>query len=36
VKEQEEEKKIVEYAAKKDALEHLKKTKESERFKTKQ
>lgn len=36
VKEQEEEKKIEEYARKKDALEHLKKTKESERFKQKQ
>lgn len=35
VKEQEEERKIEEYARKKDAIEHLKKTKESERFKQK-
>lgn len=33
VKEQEEERKIEEYARKKDAIEHLKKTKAAERFK---
>lgn len=36
VKEQEEEKRQEEYARKRDALEHLKKTKEAERFKAKQ
>jgi hypothetical protein len=36
VKEQEEEKRQEEYAKKRDALEHLKKTKEAERFKAKQ
>ena len=32
LKEREEERRIEEYAAKKDALDHLKKTKEEERF----
>ena len=36
LKEQEEEKRQEEYAKKRDALEHLKKTKEAERFKAKQ
>ena len=36
MKEQEEEKRQEEYAKKRDALEHLKKTKEAERFKAKQ
>jgi len=36
IKEQEEEKRQEEYARKRDALEHLKKTKEAERFKAKQ
>jgi hypothetical protein len=36
VKEQEEERRQEEYAKKRDALEHLKKTKEAERFKAKQ
>lgn len=36
IKEQEEEKRIEEYARKREALEHLKKTKEAERFKAKQ
>jgi hypothetical protein len=36
LKEQEEEHRIIEHGKKKDALDHLKKTKEEERFKTKQ
>ena len=36
LKEQEEEQRIIESQKKKDALDHLKKTKEEERFKTKQ
>ena len=36
LKEKEEERRIEEYAKKRDALEHLKKTKEEERFKKKQ
>lgn len=36
IKEKEEEKRIEEYAAKQEALHHLKKTKEAERFKAKQ
>lgn len=32
LKEKEEERRIEEYASKKDALDHLKKTKEEERF----
>lgn len=36
VKEKEEERRIEEYAKKREALEHLKRTKEAERFKQKQ
>jgi len=36
LKEQEEEKRIVEHSKKKEALDHLKKTKEEERFRQKQ
>lgn len=36
LKEKEEERRIEEYGKKKEALDHLKKTKEEERFKTKQ
>ena len=35
LKEREEERRILEYAKKRDALDHLKKTKEEERFKNK-